>query len=201
MPSDIQDRLRTKWEELQRVSRELDELLIEEGHLEAVEDYELTAPDGSRHRLSELFGGHRQMVLVHNMGFSCTYCTLWAEGFNGVWRHIESGEYTNKARFILISEDRPEDQQLGREQRGWTFDMYTARGTTLSKDLGFKIEHEGRDYLQPGASILQLNDDGTISRHARTHFGPGDLYCSVFHLFDLLPLKAVPEPRTADAAQ
>ena len=46
-----------------------------------------------------------------------------------------------------------------------------------------------------------LIEDGTISRHARTHFCPGDLYCSVFHLFDLMPFKAVSEPQAADAAQ
>lgn len=201
MTDDVQQRLMAKWEELQRLTAEFNDLMIEDGKLETVEDYELTSPDGGKQRLSDLFGGHQQMVLVHNMGFSCTYCTLWAEGFNGIWQHLESGDYGNKAKFVLVSEDRPEDQQLGKELRGWTFDMYTAQGTTLSKDLGFKLAHEGRDYLQPGASVLVKNDDGTISRHARTSFGPGDLFCSVFHFFGLLPFEAVPKQQSGDAAQ
>lgn len=38
--------------------------------------------------LSELFQGREGLILIHNMGRGCRYCTLWADGFNGVWRHL-----------------------------------------------------------------------------------------------------------------
>ena len=37
-------------------------------------------------RLSELFGEHDDLVIIHNMGASCRYCTLWADGFSGYLR-------------------------------------------------------------------------------------------------------------------
>ena len=38
-----------------------------------VKDYEFTTLDGPR-RLSELFGGHEDLIVVHNMGVACSYC-------------------------------------------------------------------------------------------------------------------------------
>ena len=38
----------------------------------------------------------------------------------------------------------------------------------------------------PGVSTFRKNADGTIDRIAKDFFGPGDLYCGVWHLFDLL---------------
>jgi len=187
MASELNAQLEAKWEELQRVNQEMAALLEQEGRLDDVQDYAFTDRTGKSVRLSELFGDHEQLVLVHNMGFSCSYCTLWADGFNGIWRHLESGAYGNKARFVLVSEDSPEQQAAGSAKRGWTFDMYTAAGTSFSADMGYKVEHEGQMYLQPGASIFHKDADGKIRRHARTYFGPGDMYCSLFHFFELLP--------------
>ena len=168
MTNDIQEQLKNKYEELQRVNGELAALLEQDGKLDEVQDYTLTDCEGSEVKLSELFDEHEQMVLVHNMGFACMYCSLWADGFNGIWKHLESGAYGNKARFVLISEDSPGQQAAGKAQRGWTFDMYSAAGTSFSTDLDFKTEHEGKQYLQPGASILFKDADGKISRHAKT---------------------------------
>lgn len=39
---------------------------------------------------------------------------------------------------------------------------------------------------QPGVSVFRRNEDGGITRVAKDHFGPGDFYCGVWHLFDLL---------------
>jgi len=187
MTTDTQQQLMAKFEELERVNQEMTELLGELGRMDDVPDYAFKDRGGNSVRLSELFGDHEQMVLVHNMGFSCSYCTLWADGFNGIWRHLESGAYGNKARFVLVSEDSPEKQAEGSEKRGWTFDMYTAAGTDFSADMGYKTERDGKHYLQPGASIFHKDADGKIRRHARTYFGPGDMYCSLFHFFSLLP--------------
>src|SRR5262249_52114129 len=41
-----------------------------------VEDYELASTAGPV-RLSELFGDKDYLFVIHNMGASCPYCTLW----------------------------------------------------------------------------------------------------------------------------
>jgi predicted dithiol-disulfide oxidoreductase (DUF899 family) len=152
-----------------------------------LQDHELSRNDGSRVRLSEMFGEHKQMVLVHNMGFACTYCTLWAEGFNGYFRHIESGQYGNKAKFLLVSNDRPDQQLAGAAQRGWNFDMLSCRDTGLSAELGYQTEHEGQVHYHPGMVIVEKLDNGTLRRHLQTSFGPGDSFMGLFHMFARLP--------------
>lgn len=55
---------------------------------EQVEDYKFSSVDGPVH-LSALFGDHNELIMIHNMGAGCIYCTLWhlldlfPEGPNG----------------------------------------------------------------------------------------------------------------------
>ena len=69
---------------------------------EEVEDHELKGPGGAPVKLSELFGDKRDMLVVHNMGKSCPYCTLWADGLNGLVDHLE-----DRAAFVVVSPDSP----------------------------------------------------------------------------------------------
>ncbi|MYH60955.1 MAG: DUF899 domain-containing protein, partial [Caldilineaceae bacterium SB0675_bin_29] len=69
---------------------------------EPVRDYELKSTDGSV-RLSELFGYSEDLILIHNMGTGCSNCTMWADGFNGEWEHLQS-----RAAFVVVSPDGPE---------------------------------------------------------------------------------------------
>ena len=46
---------------------------------EPVKDYELKGPEGSV-RLSEMFADKTDLILIHNMGSECPYCTMWADG-------------------------------------------------------------------------------------------------------------------------
>ena len=66
-----------------------------------VKDYEFTTP-GGRVLLSALFGGHEDLIVIHNMGSSCAYCTLWADGYNGIHQHV-----TTRAGFVVSSPDPP----------------------------------------------------------------------------------------------
>ncbi len=56
---------------------------------EEVGDYTFATRDGPV-RLSQLFGDKASLFVIHNMGASCPYCTLWADGFNGLLPHIEN---------------------------------------------------------------------------------------------------------------
>lgn len=143
---------------------------------EPVEDYEFATAEGPV-RLSELFGDKDTLFVIHNMGASCRYCTLWADGFNGVLGHLE-----NRAAFVLSSPDEPEAQRKFAASRGWRFRMVSHRGTRFAADMGYKGE---KGWL-PGVSVFK-KAGGRILRVSDSHFGPGDDFCTVWHLFDLIP--------------
>jgi predicted dithiol-disulfide oxidoreductase (DUF899 family) len=142
-----------------------------------VKDYEFRRADGGAVKLSELFGDKDTLFVVHNMGASCPYCTLWADGFNGVFEHLRS-----RAAFVLASPDGPEQQRTFAQGRGWRFPMVSCRGTTFPQDMGYWRD----DQPMPGVSVFK-RVGGRIVRVSDTSFSPGDDFCSVWHFFDLIP--------------
>ena len=143
---------------------------------EPVEDCALRRADGSPVRLSELFGDSDELLVIHNMGKGCAYCTLWADGFNGLAKPM-----SDRAGFALCSADEPEVARAFAESRGWSFPVVSGAGTTFARDMGF--EKEGRP--QPGVSAFKRAPDGSIVRTGWDRFGPGDDYCAAWRLFDL----------------
>jgi predicted dithiol-disulfide oxidoreductase (DUF899 family) len=143
-----------------------------------VENYTLTNTDGEKVQLSQLFGEKNELIVIHNMGKSCSYCTLWADGFNGFTKHLE-----NKAAFVLTSPDDFQTLSSFSIERGWAFKCFSSKGTTFTEDLGFKNE-EG---FWPGVSVLLKDENGIIKHYNKAAFGPGDDYCSIWSLFELLP--------------
>ena len=143
---------------------------------EQVASYEFATVQG-KVPLAALFGDKDSLFVVHNMGASCPYCTLWADGFNGILPHLE-----NRAAFVLSSPDEPAKQQRFKESRGWRFRMVSHQGTSFAADMGYRGE---RGWL-PGVSVFKRRD-GTIVRVSDTGLGPGDDFCSLWHFFDLLP--------------
>ncbi len=146
-----------------------------------IADYAFAVSGGKKVKLSRLFGKKEYLVLVHNMGKSCPYCTMWADNYNGIFTHIEK-----KAGFAVVSPDDPATQQKVRKQRGWKFKMYSARGTTFNHDIGYEGEN-GRPW--PGVSTFRKTRSGKIELVSQADFGPGDNFCSVFHFYDLLPVE------------
>ena len=144
-----------------------------------VRDYTLTGSNGRKVALSSLFGEKDNLILVHNMGTSCPYCTMWADGFNGVLDHLE-----DRAAFALVSPNAPPVQKRFASSRGWRFKMVSSKGTTFSNDMGFETKQGSPE---PGVSIFHKDCRGKIYRVSRDEFGPGDEYCIVWHFFDLLP--------------
>lgn len=144
-----------------------------------VKDYAFKSWDGSEVKLSDLFEDRDELLLIHNMGKKCAYCTMWADGFNGVVDHLE-----NRSAFVVVSPDPPDVQEEFASERGWSFEMLSCAGSTFAKDMGFQGD-DGRYW--PGVSTFQKTPDGKICRIAKAYFGPGDDFCGVWHLFDLLP--------------
>ncbi|MEO8512495.1 MAG: DUF899 family protein [Ignavibacteria bacterium] len=144
-----------------------------------VDDYTLKDRDGKDVKLSEMFGDKENLVLIHNMGKSCSYCTLWADGFSGVTYFMEK-----KAAFVVVSPDAPEVQKEFAESRGWKFKMYSGAGSSFIKDMGYYTDAGS---YWPGVSVFHKGGSGKITRISKDFFGPGDFYSSPWHFFDLLP--------------
>lgn len=142
-----------------------------------VKDFPLLTSSGKKVHLSDLFGKHDELIVIHNMGKSCAYCTLWADGFNGWTSHLE-----NRAGFALVTPDAPADLKKFAKSRGWTFKTYSSQGSEFKKYLGFQDE-QGR--AQPGVSTF-YREKGRIYNIANDSFGPGDPYCGFWPLLDLL---------------
>ena len=149
--------------------------------LEPVSNYVLKDWEGKDVLLSSLFDERDELMVIHNMGKRCAYCTLWADVFNGSVLPLN-----DRMPFVVISPDSPEMQKEFAQSRGWKFKMLSAHGSTFIKDLGF--EPKPNSYW-PGVSAL-IRKEEKIFRASYDFFGPGDFYCSPWHLFDLFPKKS-----------
>ena len=129
-------------------------------------------------RLLDLFAGRRTLFAIHNMGQGCRYCTLWADGLNGFLPHLE-----DQFAVVLLSKDAPELQRRFANSRGWRFRM---------------ASHGGGDYIQeqtvspsqknmPGL-VCYVREGDKILRKSSAIFGPGDLYCPMWHVLALAGL-------------
>jgi predicted dithiol-disulfide oxidoreductase (DUF899 family) len=144
---------------------------------EAVRDYEFATPNGSV-RLSGLFGPKRDLIVIHNMGTSCPNCTLWADGFNGIYHHL-----VQRAAFVVSSPDPPDIQQAFAAERGWRFPMVSHLATTFAADMGYRSENGS---WLPGVSVFKM-EDSRILHVSDAPCDIGDDFCALWHLFDLLP--------------
>ena len=173
MANENTDKIRALHEQITALKSELTDLLKVHS---PVHDYTFDSADGPR-TLSSLFGRHEDLFVIHNMGKSCPYCMLWADGFNGVAGHLQ-----NRAAVAITSPDSVTEQQNLSTSRHWTLPMYSLGDSSFAKDMGYQNEQG----YHPGVSVFQRSGD-TITRVATSPFGPGDDYCAIWHLLNLLP--------------
>ena len=169
------EKVRSYEKQIQDLRRQMHETL-RAGEPEPVQDYELATVEGTA-RLSDLFDGKDDLLVIHNMGRGCSYCTLWADGYNGLVPHLES-----RAGFVVTSPDDPATQRAFAESRGWRFRMASHAGTSFAADMGFRGEHG----FLPGVSAFQRRGDGIVRVSDRA-LGPYDEFCALWHFLDLLP--------------
>jgi predicted dithiol-disulfide oxidoreductase (DUF899 family) len=150
-----------------------------------VADYELTGWTGPV-RLSQLFGDKKDLLLIFNMGRACTSCTMWADGFNGVYDHLAS-----RAAFVVCSPNPVDVQKAFAASRGWRFPMVSHAGTDFAQDLGYR--HRGKDEFDeqlggwnPGVSAFR-REAAKILRMSDTELGPLDDFCVYYHLMEMIP--------------
>ncbi len=143
---------------------------------EKVENYQFNTITGAV-SLADLFNDKDTLFVIHNMGTSCPYCTLWGDGFNGVLCHLQ-----NRASVVICSPDSPEAQETFRASRQWNFTMVSTEDSSFSEEMGYQNDNG----FLPGVSAFKKQGDD-IHRVANTAFGPGDDFCAVWHLLDMLP--------------
>ncbi len=180
MTSNSKEELRNKISELEKEIWEKEKQVVELKKSlaeKSVLDYEFDATDG-KVNLSELFDNKDDLIIIHNMGNKCPYCTMWADGFNGLLHHL-----TDRAAFVVVSPYSPEVQHTFAQTRGWKFKMVSTQDSSFTKDMGY--EFEDKKYI-PGVSVFHKDDTGKIERTGMDVFGPGDNYNSPWHLFQLL---------------
>ena len=143
-----------------------------------VPNYELQTLSGGI-SLLELFGEHKTLLAIHNMGESCRYCTLWADGFNGFLPHLESA-----MSVVLLSPDAPALQRTFASSRGWRFRLASHGGGSYIVEQTVLAEQGN----MPGAVVYQRQGERIVRRSSAV-FGPGDRYCSMWSLLGLAGLS------------
>ncbi len=139
-----------------------------------IPDYKFKTLDAET-TLSALFAGRDRLLVIHNMGQGCRYCTLWADGINGILRHLEDA-----MSVVLVSKDPPEVQRRLAQDRSWRFRMASHGGEDYIREQS--VTSGERNY--PGAVVYERRN-GKIVRRGRAAFGPGDLYSPFWHLIAL----------------
>ena len=140
----------------------------------AVPNYTFRTESGET-TLRDLFAGRGKLLVIHNMGQGCRYCTLWADGFNGLLAHLESA-----LSVVLVSKDAPEVQRTFANARGWRFRLASHGGGDYIREQG--VYGEADNY--PGAVVYELVGD-EIRRKNACSFGPGDIFCALWGLLGL----------------
>lgn len=143
---------------------------------EPVADYTFQTATGDV-TWADLFGDKEHLFLIHNMGESCDYCTLWADVLHGYMPMLEQ-----KASVVLVNGDSPAMQQAQSAKRGWRVRCVTDTSGEFTEAMGM-MEN---GYRAPGMSAFHRGADGAVVRTGVTPFGPGDDFCPVWPAFDLL---------------
>ena len=167
-------------ERIEAIERQIGELTNELAALrkaseaESIPSYEFDTTAG-RTTLLDLFADKDRLLVIHNMGQGCRYCTLWADGFNGLLPHLESA-----LSVVLVSKDPPDVQRTFANSRGWRFRLASHGGGAYIREQG--VYGEAENY--PGAVVYERRN-GDILRKNACSFGPGDLYCALWPLLGL----------------
>jgi len=173
----LEDQIKTLESHLHEKRKELNNLKRKRVGVK-IEDYTFKDINGNAINLFSLFDERDELLVIHNMGKSCTYCTLWADGFNGFEKHL-----SERLPWFVSSPDSVEDMKAFASDRNWNFNMLSSVGNSFKKDMGFENEHG----TMPGFSVFHRQSDGTVYHTSYDSFGPGDLYMPMFHLLELLP--------------
>jgi predicted dithiol-disulfide oxidoreductase (DUF899 family) len=144
---------------------------------DSIPDYVFKSQAQEPVRLSELFGDQETLVMVHNMGSHCPFCTDWADDFNRI-----VPELTDRVAFVVESADDPAVQRGYHASRGWNFNMVSSQGIPFKADMGFV---DGQNKPIGGVSVFKRKAGGII-RTRRDAPTPADDSSSLGYFLGLL---------------
>ena len=125
--------------------------------------------------LLTLFGDKDLLMVIHNMGDGCRWCTSWADGINASLPHLEE-----HFAVVLVSKNDPGAQRRFALERGWNFRMASHAGGEYAVEQ--TVEPGVPD--MPGIACYERKD-GRIFRKNASEFGPGDFFNPLFHVATL----------------
>lgn len=141
----------------------------------AVKNYKFKDQSGEVNLL-DLFADKDKLIVIHNMGQGCRYCTMWADGINGFVPHIE-----DRLSIVLVSKDDPDTQRRFANSRGWRFRMASHGGD--SEYAREQTVVAGQNNM-PGIVAYERKGNEVFRRNSSV-FGPGDQFCSLWPILSL----------------
>ena len=127
--------------------------------------------------LSDSFEDKHDLIVIHNMGKICSWCTMWADGFNGVSEHLR-----DRSALLLLSPDPPATVEAFAKGRGWKFPVASARDSGFNEYIHFGKSNDAH----PGFSTFYKDTVGEITRISTECFGDFDLFSPVWHMIGRL---------------
>ena len=173
---DLADQAKVE-ERINLLIKHLGELRVKAKPVE-VKDYAFKTTTGDT-TLSQLFQKKSKLLVIHNMGKECPYCTLWADGFTGLLPHL-----SDAMDVVLVSTDSPAEQEAFAKSRGWKFRMAS------HKDMPYAKEQTtlGETMDMPGATVYE-KIDGKIYLKNKCFFDPSDIYCPMWSFIGLAGIE------------
>jgi predicted dithiol-disulfide oxidoreductase (DUF899 family) len=132
-------------EEEKELTRQSDALALKRQHLPRVridKEYRFDTKDGNV-SLKDLFGGRSQLLVYHFMfgpdyTAGCPSCSSIADGFNGVFVHLENHDVA----FTAVSRAPLEKLQAFKRRMDWSFPWASSADSDFNSDFGVWFSDE-----------------------------------------------------------
>jgi predicted dithiol-disulfide oxidoreductase (DUF899 family) len=167
-------------------------------------DYRFDGPEGPNLALGDLFGGKRQLIVVHFMFAPewekpCKSCSFWADGYNGVTAHLNARD----TRLVAVSRAPRAKLEEAAKRMGWTFPWYSSGEDDFNYDFHVSFrpdEVEGGAIRYnfaptattmtdlPGVSSFIREPDGSVYRSYSAYARGLDMLNPAYQLLDLTAL-------------
>jgi predicted dithiol-disulfide oxidoreductase (DUF899 family) len=165
--------------------------------------YRFHGPEGEL-SLGDLFGPRRQLIVSHFMFAPdwekpCKSCSFWADGYNGVVRHLAERD----TAFVAVSRAPLEKLEARKRKMGWTFPWVSSGDSDFNYDFAVSFRDadrkagtaiynyrakEGSMTDLPGISAFVKSGDGAVY-HTYSCFSRGlDLMNPAYNYLDLTTL-------------
>jgi predicted dithiol-disulfide oxidoreductase (DUF899 family) len=165
-------------------------------------DYVFDGPNGEE-SLSDLFEGRSQLIVYYFMFApentqGCPHCSLRADGFNGVNRHLKQRDVT----MVAVSRAPYASLDAYRKRMGWDFKWVSSGGCAFNRDMNAYFSPEdiaaGRAFFNyqfqnPGASdreghsVFAKDEHGDVYHTYSCYFRGNETFNIHYHYLDIVP--------------